>query len=291
MGSFAGLVTWDGLRMVRDLRGRNILITGASRGIGRCLAEKLAALGVKLTIAARSESALNDLAGRLRAGGATVFAVAADVTDPADRENLIARAVENMRGLDVLINNAGVASFGHFDSSTEEVLRKVMEVNFFAPAEMMRLAVPHLMKGRQPAVVNVASLCGRRGLPGWPEHCASKFAIVGLSEALRGEFARFDIDVLVMLPGLVKSDDLGRHLLRNEGRMKTLFENAQPPEEVADAILESLRKNRKETPIGWQSRWLVRVNRFAPRFVDRMMARKVRHLYPEVRGPKSEVSN
>jgi short-subunit dehydrogenase len=281
MGSFAGLVTWDGLRMVRELRDRNILITGASRGIGRCLAEKLAALGVKLTVAARSESALNDLAGRLRSTGATVFAVAADVTRPADRENLVARAVENMGGLDVLVNNAGVASFGHFDTSTEEVLRRVMEVNFYAPAEMMRLAVPHLRQGYQPAIVNVASLCGRRGLPGWSEHCASKFGIVGLSEALRGEFARFDIDVLLVLPGLVKSDDLGQHLLRNEGRMQELFENAQPPDEVADEILEALRRNRKETPVGWQSRWLLRANRFAPRFVDRMMARKVRQLYPE----------
>src|SRR5437867_3525359 len=136
--------------MVRDLRGRNILITGASRGIGRCLAEKLAPLGVKLTVAARRESALNDLAGRLRSSGATVYAVASDVTLPADRENLLAQAVEKMGGLDVLVNNAGVASFGHFDTSTEEVLRTVMEVNFFAPAELMRLAAPHLRKGRQP---------------------------------------------------------------------------------------------------------------------------------------------
>jgi short-subunit dehydrogenase len=265
--------------MTRDLRGRNILITGASRGIGRCLAEKLAPLGVKLTIAARSQSALDELAGTLRSAGATVVVVAADVTEPADRENLIRTAVEKMGGLDVLVNNAGVASFGHFDTSNEEVLRRVMEVNFFAPAEMMRLAAPYLMKGRESAIVNVASLCGRRGLPGWSEHCASKFGIVGLSEALRGEFARFDIDVLVVLPGLVKSDDLGRHLLRNEGRMKAMFDNAQPPEEVADAVLKALVKNKKETPVGWQSRWLLRVNRFAPRFVDRMMARKVRQLY------------
>lgn len=201
---------------------------------------------------------------------------------PADRERLIQTAVESMGGLDVLINNAGVASFGHFDTSSEEVLRRVMEVNFFAPAELMRLAAPHLMKGTQPVVVNVASLCGRRGLPGWSEHCASKFALVGLSEALRGEFARFDIDVLLVLPGLVKSDDLGRHLLRNEGRMQQLFDNAQPPQEVADAIIAALKKNRAESHVGRQSRLLLLVNKFLPRFVDRMMARKVRQLYPKV---------
>lgn len=264
--------------MQRDLRDCNVLITGASRGIGRCLAEKLAPLGVQLTLAARSERALCELARRL---GPNVHAVPADITAADQRECLIDIAIEKMGRLDVLINNAGVGSFGHFDTSSEAVLRTIMEVNFFAPAELMRLAVRHLRHGRRPAVVNVASLCGRRGLPGWTEHCASKFALVGLSEALRGEFARFDIDVLLVLPGLVRSDDLGRHLLRNEGRMKLNFAGAQPPEEVADAVIQSLRQNRAETHVGWQSRWLLRANRFFPRFVDRMMARKVRQLYQE----------
>jgi short-subunit dehydrogenase len=271
--------------MTRDLRGCSVLITGASRGIGRCLAEKLAPFGVKLTLAARGRFALKELADKLGVAGASVFAVPADVSVASERAALIAGAVDKMGGLDVLVNNAGVASFGHFASSSETVLRTIMEVNFFAPAELIRLAAPHLMKGRQPVVVNVASLCGRRGLPGWSEHCASKFALVGLSEALRGEFARFDIDVLLVLPGLVRSDDLGRHLLRNEGRMKLNFAGAQPPEEVADAIVKSLRKNQAETLVGWQSKWLLRVNRIFPRFVDRMMARKVRQLYADQDRP------
>src|SRR5262245_60109500 len=265
--------------MSRDLHGCNILLTGASRGIGRCLAEKLSPLGVKLTLVARGQVALEELASRLGACGTRVWAIAADLTRPAERVRVVGEAVGKMGGLDVLINNAGVASFGHFDTSSEPVLRTIMEVNFFAPAELIRLVAPHLMKGCQPAIVNVASLCGRRGLPGWTEHCASKFALVGLSEALRGEFARFDIDVLVVLPGLVRSDDLGRHLLRNEGRMKLEFAKAQPPDEVADAVLHALKANRAETLVGWQSKWLLRANRFFPRFVDRMMARKVRHLY------------
>src|SRR5262249_41139757 len=153
--------------MIRDLRGRSILLTGASRGIGRCLAEKLAPLGVKLTLAARGEIALAELADKIQRAGSFAVPVATDVTDPEQRETLVRTAVAKMGGLDVLINNAGVASFGHFDTSSEAVLRQVMEVNFFAPAELIRLAMPHLMKGQQPAVVNVASLCGRRGLPGW----------------------------------------------------------------------------------------------------------------------------
>ena len=253
--------------MARDLRGCRVLITGASRGIGRCLAEKLAPLGVKLSLVARGETALGELADKLSSSGAMAYSIPADIADQDQRESLVRTAVEKMGGLDVLVNNAGVASWGHFDSSSEAVLRTIMEVNFFAPAELMRLAAPHLMRGRQPAVVNVASVCGRRGLPGWPEHSASKFALVGLS------------DVLVALPGLVRSEDLGRHLLRSEGRYPLDFEKAQPPEQVADAILKSLQRNRAETAIGWQSKWLLRANRFIPRLVDRMLARKVRQLY------------
>ena len=86
------------------------------------------------------------------------------------------------------------------------MLRQVMEVNFFAPAELIRLAIPVLEQGRQPAIVNVASMCGRRAMPAWTEYSASKFALCGLTEALRGEMARFDIDVLLIVPGLTRSD-------------------------------------------------------------------------------------
>lgn len=265
--------------MKRDLRGKRVLLTGASRGIGRSLALKLAAHRVQLTLAARSTEALAELADQVCGLGSNAHVATVDVTNPEQRLRLVQTAVATMGGVDLLINNAGVASFGHFDTSTESVLRTIMEVNFFAPAELMRLTAPHLMQGTQPAIVNVASICGRVGLPGWPEHCASKFALVGLSEALRGEYARFDIDVLVVLPGLVRSDDLGRHLLRNEGRMKLNFAGAQPSEEVAAEIVRTLERNRSETAVGWQARWLRRAQRFAPRFVDRMLARKVRELY------------
>ena len=81
-------------------------------------------------------------------------------------------------GLDILINNAGVASSAHFADSSEAILRQIMEVNFFAPTELMRQAIPLLVHGVQPAIVNVSSMCGRRAMPGWSEYSASKFACV-----------------------------------------------------------------------------------------------------------------
>src|SRR5438132_8919587 len=215
--------------MVRTLSDRRILITGASRGIGRAVAEQAARSGARVAMVARSAALLQSVADSLTAQGANITAIVADVTSDQDRRRIVATVVERLGGLDVLVNNAGIGSFGHFSSSSEEVLRQVMEVNFFAPAELIRLAVPVLTRGQQPAIVNLASMCGRRGLPAWPEYSASKFALCALTEALRGEMVRFGIDVLSILPGLTHTE-MGSHLLRNEGRMKIDFAHGMPPD-------------------------------------------------------------
>jgi len=266
--------------MVRDLHARRIVITGSSGGIGRCLAEGAAQRGARVVLAARSADKLQEIAQRLTAEGREAVAVPADVTVDADRRRVIETAVERFGGLDVLINNAGVGSFGHFAESTEAVLRQIMEVNFFAPAELIRLALPHLGRGVQPAIVNVSSMCGRRGLPAWPEYSASKFALCGLTEALRAELVRFDIDTLLIVPGLTRSDYFS-HLLRNEGRMKIEVDKGLSPQAMAAGILRALEQNRSETVLGWEARWILRVNRFLPRLVNRLMARRVRRLYAD----------
>src|SRR5262249_23319249 len=212
--------------MRRDLRERVILVTGASRGIGRRTATRLAKLGARLALTARSVDDLAKVVAECRAAGTEAEAFPGDLTKPDDRVRIVTDTATRFGALDVLINSAGVCSFGEFSTSTEEIARKVLEVNFFAQAEMIRVVHPHLLKsaerardGWHPAVVNVASICGRWGIPSMSEHCASKHAFVGLTEALRGEFQRYGIDVLLVLPGLVRSDDLNRHLLRNDGKI------------------------------------------------------------------------
>ena len=264
--------------MVRDLVCKRMLITGASSGIGRCLAEDAAKRGALLALVARSADKLEELARSLTARGATAIAVPGDITSAEDRQRVLRTVVSCFGGLDVLINNAGVAGWGHFASSSEQLLRQIMEVNFFAPAELIRLAIPVLEQGRQPAIVNVASMCGRRGLPAWTEYSASKFALCGMTEALRGEMARFDIDVLLILPGLTSSE-LGRNLLRNEGRMQIRFDEGMPPDDVARGVLDALEKNRTETVLGRDAVWMLRLHRFVPRLLDRLITRRVRKLY------------
>lgn len=266
--------------MRRDLHGRRILLTGASSGIGRALAVRLAREGARLLIAARSHDKLVELAQSLKNLPAEIVPMAGDVTKEEDRQNLLDRGVREFGGLDVLINNAGVASWAHFANSSEAILRQIMEVNFFAPAELIRKAIPFLTQGEQPAVVNVASMCGRKAMPAWSEYSASKYALCGLTEALRGELARFDIDILLIVPGLTASE-WPQHLLRSEGRMKIDYDKGMPPDDVAAAILRSLQKNKTETVIGRDARWMLLFNKFFPRWLDRILARRVKKLYAE----------
>ena len=240
---------------------------------------KLADHGAKLALIARSAEALYETAKLVQGKGCDASVCVADLTTDAGRQSVYDTIQKNWDGLDALINNAGVASWGHFATSTPEILRQVMETNFFAPTELLRVCQPLLMKGNSPAIVNVASLCGRRGMPAWPEHSASKSAFVGLTEGLRAEFQRYDIDVLLVIPGLTRSDDLSKHLLRKEGKAKLDFANTTPPEDVAAAIVEALQANSKETWVGKDTKRLLRFNRWFPKLTRRLIARKVRKLY------------
>jgi short-subunit dehydrogenase len=263
--------------MWRELAGKRAILTGATGGIGRATAAELVRAGVRLVVAARTADRLDELAASLGKGG-EVVPVPTDVTCPEDRRRLIDATVQTLGGLDLLVNNSGVGSFGHFITSTEAVLRTVMEVNFFAPVELTRLAVPHLTEGNKPAVVNVTSMTGRRGMPAWPEYSASKFALVGMSEALRGEFARFDIDVLTIVPGLTNSG-FDKHMLRRDGKMNIPFGSGMAPDYVAAGIVDAIVRNRRETVLGTEAKRILRMNRFFPRLLNRLIARRVRKLY------------
>lgn len=264
--------------MRRTLSGMRAMLTGASGGIGRATAAALAGAGVRLALAARNAESLQELKKTLGSGVFDVIVVPTDLTQPADRARLVEETVRAFGGLDLLINNAGVGSWGHFSSSTPEILRQVMEVNFFAPIELTRLAIPHLMNGRQPAVVNVASMCGRKGMPAWPEYSASKFALVGMAEAWRGEFARFDVDVLTIVPGMTDSG-FQNNWLRTDGKASLKFEEGMKPDDVAAGIVEAIRNNRTEVVLGSEARRLLRFNRYFPKLTNWLIARKIKKLY------------
>jgi short-subunit dehydrogenase len=239
-----------------------------------------------LALAARTTDKLEELARSLSAANLNVVAVPTDVAVPEERERLIRTAVEKLGGIDILINNAGVASWGHFANSDEAVMREVMEVNFFAPAELIRLAIPHMTNGVEPVIVNVSSMCGRRAMPAWPEYSASKFALSGLSESLRGEMARFGIDVVLVVPGMARTN-LREHMLRNEGKAKIDFEAGMPAEQVAAKIVKAIRRGKREVAIGSDAKWMLRMHRWFPRLLDRLICRKVKRIYEQERIERS----
>ena len=167
-----------------------MLITGASQGIGKALAEAAVARGARVLAAARSEPLLKDLVEAVRARGGTIQTVPADVTSPEGRQRMVDAARQHFGGLDVLVNNAGIGATGHFVEAAPERLRQIMEVNFFGLTETTRAFLPMLKEGNQPAIVNISSIAGRRGIPARSEYSASKFAVQGFSEAIRTELAR-----------------------------------------------------------------------------------------------------
>jgi short-subunit dehydrogenase len=256
----------------RRLTDRRALVTGASSGIGRALALELARHGVDLVLLARREDRLAEVAGQISQLGRRAICIVGDVTDRAVRGQALAAAQDQLGGLDILINNAGVAAHGRFADASPERVRPIMEVNFFAPVEFIREAIPMLREGVQPIVVNIGSILGRRGSPHKSEYSASKFAIHGFSEAVRPELARLGIDVFVVAVGPTQTEHF-EHLL--EGTAKLPW--GDPPRRAADdvsrSIVRGIEHNRHEIVTGWRGKTLLLLNRIAPRMVDRIMSR------------------
>jgi short-subunit dehydrogenase len=256
----------------RDLRDSRIVLTGASSGIGRALALALARNGASLVLLARREDRLKTLAEAIRGVGGRVETVVGDVTEPAVRQQALDASLASFGGLDVLVNNAGVGAMGPFDAAEPQRLRRVMEVNFFALAEMTRLALPHLKHGKQPMVVNVSSILGHRGVPYSTEYCASKFAVQGFSEALRAEVAQFGIDVLVVSPGTTKTEFFDS-VLEKTAEPRWPSHGSVSPEYVAERIVRAMQRGQHEIiPFTW-GKVMCLLNRLAPGLMDRAMAR------------------
>jgi len=264
----------------RTISGSRLLITGASQGIGRALADLAARRGGKVLAAARSADLLTELSAAVHSAGGILEAVPADIISPQDRRRLLEEAIQRLGGLDILINNAGIGATGHLIDADPGRLRKILEVNFFALAELTRTFLPLLRQGHRPAIVNISSVAGKRALPARSEYSASKFAVQGLSEALRAELAKDGIDVLVVNPGLTQTN-FSRNMLERKARMPVDHLRGMTPEQAAEATLRALERGKKEVTLTFQGKLIVFVSRFFPRLADRIAARKVRRLYQD----------
>src|SRR5205807_2744923 len=181
-----------------------------------------------------------------RARGGVLETVQADVTSPEDRQRMVDAALRHFGGLDILVNNAGIGATGHFADVGAERLRTIMEVNFFGLAETTRACLPLLKQGNRPAVVNISSIAGKRGIPARSEYSASKFAVQGFSEALRAEVAKDDVDVLVVCPGLTQTN-FSKNMLARKARMPVDHMRGMTAEQVALRTLRVIERGKHET--------------------------------------------
>ena len=257
----------------RNLKDRHILITGASGGIGRARALKLAPYQTHLLLVSRREPELVELARELETlGVASANILAGDITVATVRDQAIHWIQNNWGCLDMLVNNAGISAHGRFAESNEETLRRILEVNFFAAVELTSQAIPSLRESSDSAVVNVCSILGHRGIPYNNEYCASKFALRGWSEAIRPELSKVGVDVLLVSPGTIETDFFD-HLITKADTTPWGKQRGIPPEKVADQIIRALQRRKTEIYPNWRGRLLVLLNRFFPRLVDRIMRR------------------
>ena len=249
----------------RSTRGLRTIVTGATSGIGRALAVELVRGGACVVALARREERLREMESELAAAADRFAWLAGDVTLPQDRAAAIDLCVQRFGGLDALVNNAGIGALGKFAEADEARLRRVMEVNFFAPALFTREVLPHLHRGRTPIVVQVGSVLGHRAVPGKSEYCASKFALHGLSDALRLELAREGIDVLLVSPSTTQSEFFEVAGERSPAGM--------PAATVARRIASAMRTGRREIILSTGGNLLVWLDRLCPPLADWAISR------------------
>jgi short-subunit dehydrogenase len=268
-------------RRFEDLR---CLVTGASSGLGRALAEALALEGARVLATGRDATRLEALVADLESRGVApgrVAAAPADLTDDDDRRRLLDAAAARFGGaLDVLVQSAGVGAYGRFMSHDPAVLRRVFEINVFALAETARLAYPLLRRGERPAMVVLGSIVARRGLPGRSEYSASKHAVAGFAEAVRAEWSRDGIHVLLVNPGFTRTE-FERNLVIDTAIYKVADRRTMDPAAVARRTLRALARRRNEATFSLSGRLLLTFNRLLPRFVDWGLGRWTRRLYAD----------
>lgn len=253
--------------MKRSIAGSRILITGASGGLGRALALEMARHRASLVLLARREEKLREVANEVGELGGASRIVVGDITDPASRKLALDAAKEEFGGLDLLVNNAGVGAISYFTEADPDRLRRIFEINFFAPVELIREALPLLQAGRKAMVVNVGSILAHRAMPRYNDYCASKFAMRGWSESVRPELAKIGIDLLEVDPGPTATE-FWSHLLEKQGDVPWTQGYAIPASRVAALIVQAIEEGRRTLIPGFRAKWFVRLNRWFPRVVD-----------------------
>lgn len=225
--------------MTGPLQGKVALVTGASSGIGEATAEALAAAGAAVAIGARRTDRLEDLAARLRAGGATVLALELDVSDERACADAVARTRAELGGLDVLVNNAGVMLLGTIVGADPEDWRRMLHTNVLGLMYMTHAAIEGMVEQGSGDVVNVSSVAGRVARKGSGVYNASKWAVNAFSESLRQEVTGRGVRIGLVEPGAVTTE-LTQHITQPEAKAASEKMHASMRPLLADDIARAV---------------------------------------------------
>lgn len=271
--------------MVKDLSGRVGVVTGAASGIGRALALRLASEGMRLVLLDTNDEGLRETEA-LADHGEAMLLRATNVACRAEVEDAARFTVERFGAVDLLVNNAGVASVGTLGELDYETLRWTLDVNLWGVIHGCKTFLPHLLDRREANLVNVSSIYGLIGVPGHSAYCASKFAVRGFTEALRVELRKTSLAVTLVYPAGVETgiQDGARietsmseeRRARVQARMKG--RKRCSPEEAAEAIVRGIRRDAPRVLIGRGSRFLDLLSRLLPSGHARIVGRYVDHL-------------
>ena len=255
---------------MEELRGRNALLTGAGGGLGAYIARALAGQGVNLVLSDLSSVPVDDQVEELAARGVRVQAVAADLTDRAQVEALVARAEEAIGPLDIIVNNAGLEFGGSFLRMSPEELEAILDVNLLATMILTREALPGMQARGRGHIVNVASLAGKSSFPYLASYCATKHGVVGFTHSLRHEYGGEPVGFSAICPGFISRVGMYGRLERQVGDPPRGV-GTLPPERVGEAVVRAIRGNVPEVIVAKGStRPLIFLSALFPRAAARV---------------------
>lgn len=256
---------------MRKLENKVVIITGATMGIGESLARLFAAVGAKLTLAARSRDKLETLARSL---GPDALPVRTDMTDPAAIREMVRLTVERFGRVDILINNAGVGMYTSFADTPSEHIEQVITTNWLGPARAIQAVIPQMRKQRGGQIINISSVAGKISIPWMSTYCSTKFALNALSYSLRMELAEENIQVISVCPGRIKTPFTDNAF--KDARTRALRPGGISPDRVARAVLRASLRGKREIVVPASNWLLVWLHGLMPRLADAAMLRIIR---------------